>query len=701
MFANKAFKAYSLLSCPAIRGQVFAYVVTMMSCGAMVSCGGGTGPDDSRSDGETEALRMIDDSLAVNSPYMEEMISDGMAGADDSLEYYDYYLRMLRNSISQDVTDTAKLDWDRPFSYLHNCRKSPRVRGMLAFLYNIKGYYLHKFNYNPYQTINMFHAAYRYLPGSDTEYRMPDVCANLGDAYVTANDMPRAASWYRRALFLADSLQLSAKDNVSLYMGLGRIYLNLGDFDAALECYRNTDRNFNQLQLNMKLYFLNNYGNYYYYAKDYNGALAVFTRLRKLLEDTGMDKSYEMYLCKINMADTYLNLGRSDEARLYLDEAESFFRKIGDEVALYYANTIRMGLALRRNDVDEVRRILGSENIGSTVDFNLVNIRQGYLRDYYVKTGDFRKAYYNLAASVERNDSLKHNTERMRTSEIMMRYSQDTLQLHHQIAMQEKDADIRRARSGLYIGVMLAVILGLLLLFYAIYSQKRKLQMNMQLMNLRLTSARGRISPHFIFNVLNNRISKITDSDADELMSLVHLIRANLNMSDKLYVSLKEELDFVKYYISVEKACIGGDFIFGLAVPPEDVLRRIMIPSMFIQILVENAIKHGLKGREGRKRLNINVMADSSWCRITVTDNGTGFDIRHRNENSTGTGLKVIRSTINIINSTSKRKIRLGIRNVGNGSGGISGCEASLELPVDIAAGKQTEQDTEPADSGK
>ena len=83
-----------------------------------------------------------------------------------------------------------------------------------------------------------------------------------------------------------------------------------------------------------------------------------------------------------------------------------------------------------RSDVYSRRK-----KINTVVDFNLVNIRQRYLREYYAKTGNYKKAYENLMGSIERNDSLKHNTANMRTSEIMMRYTQDTLKLHHQIVL--------------------------------------------------------------------------------------------------------------------------------------------------------------------------------------------------------------------------------------------------------------------------
>ncbi len=69
---------------------------------------------------------------------------------------------------------------------------------------------------------------------------------------------------------------------------------------------------------------------------------------------------------------------------------------------------------------------------------------------------------------------------------------------------------------------------------------------------------------------------------------------------------------------------------------------------------------------------------------IKVTDNGKGFDIRRSSPDSTKTGLKVILSTINLINRTEKRKIRLSIRNVDDGSGGIAGCEATLAIPIGL-----------------
>lgn len=664
--------------------KIISATLALLAGIVTASCGGNNVPDDTRSDQMKAALTAVDESLLVNSPYAPEMIRHGLENASDSLDYYDWLLRHLRYRVLRGEPDTNFTHWRQTYGYLLKQGKSPRVNGMMAFLFNTQGSYYQKLHYKPEKAIKAYKNAYEKLIDSDSKHKMPDVCANLGDAYVFANDMPHAAMWYRRALFIADSLRLPAKDDVTLYMGLGRIYLNLQDFDSALNCYKRADKSFSLMSVNMQLYFLTNYGNYYYYAKDYKMAEAVFRRQEKLLAKNGMQDSYEMYICELNMADVLLNLGQTAEATRLLDRADAYFNKIGDATAIYYCNTIRIGLALNEGNTAKAKRILDHETPPATIDFNLVNIRHRYLLDYFVKKGDYKNAYLTLEDNVRRNDSLKHNIANMRASEIMMRYSQDSLRLHAKLLLQEKDAHIHAAYMWLYMGILLIAVLVLLLLFGTTYFRKRRLDMHMQLMHTQLANMRSRISPHFIFNVLNNRIANTTGTDAGELVSLVKLIRANLNMTGKYYVSLKEELDFVGYYISVERHIIGDDFTYEVNAPTDDELAGIMVPSMFIQILVENSIKHGLKNRKGAKRICVDIRKEETDCTITVTDNGTGFDIRRSNPSSTKTGIKVIRNTINIINHENKRKIRLDIKNIDAPDGTVAGCQVTLVLPLGL-----------------
>ena len=433
--------------------KIISTTLALLAGIVTASCGGDNVPDDTRSDKMKAALTALDESLAVNSPHAPEMIRHGLENATDSLDYYDWLLRYLRYRVLRGGPDTSFTHWRQAYGYLLKQEQTPRVNGMMAFLFNTQGSYYQKLHYKPEKAIKAFENAYEKLIDSDCKHKMPDVCANLGDAYVFANDMPHAAMWYRRALFIADSLRLPAKDDVTLYMGLGRIYLNLQDFDSALNCYKRADKSFSLMSVNMQLYFLTNYGNYYYYAKDYKKAEAVFRRQEKLLAKNGMQDSYEMYICELNMADVLLNLGQTAEATRLLDRADAYFNKIGDATAIYYCNTIRIGLALKEGNTAKAKSILDKETPPATIDFNLVNIRHRYLLEYFVRKGDYKKAYITLEDNVRRNDSLKHNIANMRASEIMMRYSQDSLRLHSKMLLQEKDAHIRTAYLWLYVAV--------------------------------------------------------------------------------------------------------------------------------------------------------------------------------------------------------------------------------------------------------
>ncbi len=79
-------------------------------------------------------------------------------------------------------------------------------------------------------------------------------------------------------------LQLPKEENVSLYVGLATIYLKLNDFDASPSAISRRKPSFRRCRWAMQAYYLNNYGNYYYYKKDYAQSLRKFRQLKLLLE---------------------------------------------------------------------------------------------------------------------------------------------------------------------------------------------------------------------------------------------------------------------------------------------------------------------------------------------------------------------------------------------------------------------------------
>ena len=634
-------------------------------------------------------LRWLDDSIAALAPSALQAIEKGMNEADDSTTYYEYMLREARYYRLTERPERADTLIDRVTAFvmhqddgyyaINGTCLSPRLNSLMAGAKACQAARYMSNHRDPRRIVALNRETYNLLLNSNSKHNLPKTCANMADAYLLCNDLTNAAKWYRRALFLVDSLDLPQKENITLYMGLAQIYLTLRNYNKAKLYYDQTEPHVKEMSPSMQAYYINNLGNFYYFQGDYKHALLTFLRMKKMLEQHGMVRTFDMYLCKINLADVFLNLGKLNDATAMLDDVEPYFRAQGDNTSIYYCNTIRFGIAVRAGRMQEAGRLMADKTDESLIPYTLVNIRNRYKRRYYELTGNYDKAYALLNRSIAYNDSIEHNLSNMRSAEIMSRFTTDTLQLHRDLAIEHKNAEIQSIKFTSTLAISIAVTSILLLILWYLYLRKRRFKIQLRMMNLKLDNIRNRISPHFMFNVLNNRIIKSDVKESNELTELAQLIRANLDMSSTLGVELQKELEFVQQYIRVESYLMGDDFHFNIDIAPDVDASSVRIPSMFIQILTENAIKHALRNKEGIKLLSITVRREQHNTVIRVTDNGPGFNpatLRRK------TGMNIISQTIAVINVRNKDKIRFAIRNIYSPDGQqTKGCEATLKVP--------------------
>ena len=634
-------------------------------------------------------MRWLDDSIAALAPSALQAIERGMNEANDSTTYYEYVLREARYYSLTERPERADTLIDRVTAFvmhqddgyyaINGTCLSPRLNSLMAGAKACQAARYMSVHRNPRRIVALNNETYNLLLNSDSKHNLPKTCANMADAFLLCNDLPNAAKWYRRALFLVDSLDLPQKENITLYMGLAQIYLTLRNYNKAKLYYDQTEPHVKDMSPSMQAYYINNLGNFYYFQGDYKHALLTFLRMKKMLERHGMVRTFDMYLCKINLADVFLNLGKLNDATAMLDDVEPYFRAQGDNTSIYYCNTIRFGIAVRAGRMQEAGRLMADKTDESLIPYTLVNIRNRYKRRYYELTGNYDKAYALLNRSIAYNDSIEHNLSNMRSAEIMSRFTTDTLQLHRDLAIEHKNAEIQSIKFTSTLAISIAVTSILLLILWYLYLRKRRFKIQLRMMNLKLDNIRNRISPHFMFNVLNNRIIKSDVKESNELTELAQLIRANLDMSSTLGVELQKELEFVQQYVRVESYLMGDNFHFNIDIAPDVDAGSVRIPSMFIQILTENAIKHALRNKEGVKLLSITVRREQHNTVIRVTDNGPGFNpatLRRK------TGMNIISQTIAVINVRNKDKIRFAIRNIYSPDGQqTKGCEATLKVP--------------------
>ncbi len=191
---------------------------------------------------------------------------------------------------------------------------------------------------------------------------------------------------------------------------------------------------------------------------------------------------------------------------------------------------------------------------------------------------------------------------------------------------------------------------------------QRKQQIEETINTLQMKTIRSQMDPHFMFNVLNGLASNIAQGKQEQAYNYIlrfsKLLRTMMNKTERIDISLKEELAFVKNYLELEKFRFKEDFDYDIRVAEDTDLNQ-RIPRMLVQLLVENAIKHGLRNREGRKKLSIDIKQSDGNTVIVVEDNGIGRKAASKIPSGSGKGLKLIRELIALNRKTGGSNITL------------------------------------------
>jgi two-component system, LytTR family, sensor kinase len=155
-----------------------------------------------------------------------------------------------------------------------------------------------------------------------------------------------------------------------------------------------------------------------------------------------------------------------------------------------------------------------------------------------------------------------------------------------------------------------------------------------------LTALRAQINPHFLFNALTTigyLIHSAPEKAFSTLMKLTGLLRGVLSSTGE-FCALAAEIVSIENYLEIEKARFEERLEVEIDVPKE--LKNLRIPSLILQPLVENAVKHGVsKLKNGGKieiSANLKNNGDESFLILTVKDSGAGFDEKNFGENRIG-----------------------------------------------------------------
>ena len=206
-----------------------------------------------------------------------------------------------------------------------------------------------------------------------------------------------------------------------------------------------------------------------------------------------------------------------------------------------------------------------------------------------------------------------------------------------------------------------------------------------QLVEAELRALRSQINPHFLFNSLNTIASLIpSEPEKAEKMTvrMSSIFRYVLIHADRPFSSLGEEVEFLRTFLEIEQIRFGERLSVEFRVDPA--AGHLMIPSLILQPLVENAIKHGIAPKIGKSRITVGARCVDDMIRVDIDDDGVG--LRHnavsdrqlrRMTNSTGIGLHNIRERLSTLYGSAARLTLTDLEN--------AGCRATLTIPVNGA----------------
>jgi hypothetical protein len=208
-------------------------------------------------------------------------------------------------------------------------------------------------------------------------------------------------------------------------------------------------------------------------------------------------------------------------------------------------------------------------------------------------------------------------------------------------------------KRPLFLIMIGAISLSVLFLIYRLQTQKKRASLEKykkEKMNLELKAVRSQLNPHFVFNALNSIQSLVNRNEMESanyyLTEFSQLLRETLKNKDAEFSPLEKEIVTLKIYLGLEK--LRFRFGYSFEVGKDIEVSSIEIPTLLVQPLIENAIKHGAGPLYENGLLKILIFSQNKNLVIRIIDNGKGFDPGMAKN---GYGLQLVKDRISLLNS--------------------------------------------------
>jgi len=175
----------------------------------------------------------------------------------------------------------------------------------------------------------------------------------------------------------------------------------------------------------------------------------------------------------------------------------------------------------------------------------------------------------------------------------------------------------------------------------------RQTETEKELAEARLGLLSAQVEPHFLYNTLASAqvLVRSDPARADEMLgNLITYLRNSLPKTNEQMATLGAELERTRAYLDILKVRMGNRLNVELDIEPG--VEAVRLPSMMLQTLAENAIKHGLEAKPGGGTVWLRARREDGQVHVTVADDGKGFSAQ---SSGTGIGLRNVRDRLRLI----------------------------------------------------
>lgn len=180
--------------------------------------------------------------------------------------------------------------------------------------------------------------------------------------------------------------------------------------------------------------------------------------------------------------------------------------------------------------------------------------------------------------------------------------------------------------------------------------ERAKATIQKRLAETKMEALQSQMNPHFIFNAMNSIQNFIIDNNVDEALMYMgefsKLIRQTLNNSSQQRITLKDEIRYLKSYITLENMRFKNKINFVLNIDATLDIAEIEIPPMLIQPFIENVFVHAFDSNSKKPTLMISMRQIENYLLCEITDNGKGMASENLNKLNTSKGIQLAKERI-------------------------------------------------------